>query len=89
MRALRKINLATNSRIEDEFTNYKILVINKIEYQHEFRALENFVFGVDSIFKSSNFQIFKFSNYRVKRSSLYFGSGHISLSIINSNLSIL
>jgi len=31
MRALRKINLATNSRIKDEFTNYKMLVINKIK----------------------------------------------------------
>jgi len=31
MRALRKVNIATNSRIKDEFTNYTIQVINKIK----------------------------------------------------------
>jgi len=49
MRALRKINLATNSRIKDEFTNYKMLVINKIKDRHELRLLENIVFGVVSL----------------------------------------
>jgi len=31
MKALRKVNIATNSRIKDEFTNYKTHVINKIK----------------------------------------------------------